>query len=91
VSRSFRAMPNSGGSSPAILVVHEVFGAYKHIKDNPAVADAILRCGRSAHDRVADVTAARTQGDADKKWRDRHSGCRCGLKVNISAYPRDPF
>jgi len=31
-------------------------------------------------------SAARTQGDAYKEWRDRHSGCRCGLKVNISAY-----
>ena len=40
---------------------------------------------------LPDVTAARTQGDAYKEWRDRHSGCRCGLKVNISAYPRDPF
>jgi carboxymethylenebutenolidase len=29
----YRAMPDTGGSFPVILVVHEVFGVHEHIKD----------------------------------------------------------
>jgi carboxymethylenebutenolidase len=54
---AYRAMPESGGPFPTVLVVHEVFGVHEHIKD---ICRRFARLGYYA---VAPELFAR-QGDA---------------------------
>src|SRR5438270_12060749 len=56
---AYRAMPNSGGPFPTILVVQEIFGVHEHIKD---ICRRLAKLGYLA---VAPELYAR-QGDVSK-------------------------
>src|SRR5208283_3141006 len=55
-----RAMPESGGPFPTVLVIHEVFGVHEHIKD------VCRRWARLGYYAIAPELFAR-QGDAAKE------------------------
>src|SRR5262249_45940013 len=57
---AYRAMPNKGGTFPAVLVVQEIFGVHEHIKD---ICRRLAKLGYLA---VAPELYAR-QGDVSKE------------------------